>query len=441
MLDFFLVSLLTALVFLGLLHPAVAFTAYLWADLVSPQNITIGVASQIPFSDILAGVTVMSMVFNYRHLSRPTSWYILVALIGFLFWTHVTHTFSVYPDHSKFKLDWVTKSLGFSLVTLFMVNSKKSIEYFLIFYTVCVAYFSFSAGIKTLAGGGGYGRSLVIASSNNGLAESSTLAGVSAASIPYIYFFYKHSNLFRKSRIFKLICVGSILAFLFAVVGTFARTGLVCLFVLFVCGFFLSKQKLKLLLISVAAMATVVSLGGDEWRNRMGTIFEEEGSNPIIGRTEIWRWTIDYSKAKPLGGGFDAYLENMGQLEAYSKAINVQPQTRPRAFHNVYLEVLGEQGFPGLLIYMSIIFLSIWRLLKLRQPKTWQGADSETTTWATNLATASLISLLCLMTSGMFVGVAYRIYIFIPIIVAAGLSYEHRKVLFNNDRPITLNSA
>lgn len=434
MLDVFLVASLAILVLLGLRHPIIAFGGYMWADLVTPQDIAFGMAATIPYSNIFAALTILSILINRKRLSQPTSWYILLILVLFLLWTQVTHTFSVNPLIAQFKLSWVTKSIGFSLIALIIVNSKSTIEYFLMTFTACVSYFSFSAGIKTLIGGGGYGLELVHASVNNGLAESSTLAGVSVACIPFILFFYKYSTIFPPNRYFKFACIGALAIFLFGIIGTYARTGLVCLFILFSCGFMLSKKKVLLLFAAAVIMIGLVSFAGDDWRSRMDTIFDREkvvddGTIHIMGRMEVWRWVIDYSTRKPLGGGMDSYLENLGELAFFSKAFNIETQTQARAFHNIYLELLGEQGYPGLFLYMSVIILSVARLFRLRKPQNWQGSDPETTAWATNLSTACLVSFAILMTMGIFVGVAYKFYIFVPIIAASGLSYVNRQYL------------
>jgi len=443
MLDIFLVVILAILVLLGLRHPIIAFGAYMWADLMTPQSIAFGMASTIPYSNIFAALTILSILINRKRLSQPTSWYILLIILLFLLWTQVTQTFSVNPVIAAFKLSWVTKSLGFSLVALVIVNSKATIEYFLLLFTTCVSYFSFSAGVKTMIGGGGYGLELVRVAANNGLAESSTLAGVATACIPFILFFYKYSTIFPPNRYFKFACICGLAVFLFGIIGTFARTGLVCLFILFSCGFLISKKKVLLIFTAVVVMIGLVSFAGEDWRSRMGTIFDEpsvedDGTLHIIGRTEVWLWTLDYSTRKPLGGGMDSYLENLGELAYYSKAFNVETQTAARAFHNIYMEVLGEQGYPGLFLYLSVLILSIARLFRLRKPENWNGADPETTAWATNLSTACLVSFAILLTMGMFVGVAYRLYVFVPVIAASGLSYMNRQYLreYLHDNPL-----
>lgn len=434
MLEIFLMATLGVLVVIGLRHPAIAFGAYLWADLVRPQDIGFGISGEIPYSNILAALTLMSALINRKRLSKPTSWYVLLAIIVFLFWTLQTYTYSVNPIAAAFKVKWVIKSLGFCIITLIIINSKETIEFFLLMFTACTTYFSFSAGIKTLAGGGGYGLALVHASSNNGLAESSTLAGVSVACLPFLFFFFKNSTLFEGNMYFRIFCVGAMIIFVFGVIGTVARTGLVCLGVLFICIFMISRRKILLASLAVIFMVGLFAVAGDDWRTRMSTILTNNTNThvddaKVIGRVEVWRWVIDYSKQNPLGGGMDSYLENDGQLAFYTDAPNVAPQTKARAFHNVYLELLGEQGYPGLLLYMSIILLTIWRLLRMRKPHAWQGCDPDTVAWATSLATACVISLLILMTMGMFVGVAYRLYLFIPVIAAAGLSYMNKQYL------------
>lgn len=440
MLDVFMTMVLAILALLGLRHPLIAFGGYMWADIVAPQYIVSGFAGSIPYSNVLAVITLLSLGINRKRLTRPTSIYVFVTLIVFLYWTTVTHSWAQFPYQALFKLEWITKSLGFMLVTLIIVNSKQTIEYFIMIFTACTAYFSFSAGIKTLAGGGGYGAALVHASTNNGLAESSTLAGVSVACLPFLLFFSRHSSIFPRTPYFILGCYVSIFIFVVAVFGTFARTGLVCLFVLFMFAFAMSKRKAMLVFLASVTMVGMVAVAGDSWLDRMGTILDDDDVfEPIVSRKEVFQWTFYYSLENPLGGGMDAYLANAGQLTYYSKHENVKPQPEALAFHNIFFEILGEQGYPGLILYLSILGLTIRRLFRLRKPESWQGCDNDTTNWATNLSMATLASLLCIIATGLFTGIAYRIYLFIPVIATCGLSYINRQYLVSyvRDKQIT----
>lgn len=79
-----------------------------------------------------------------------------------------------------------------------------------------------------------------------------------------------------------------------------------------------------------------------------------------------------------------------------------------KAFHSIYFEVLGEQGIPGFLIYISMILLSLFKLHSLK--KKWRGHSGMS--WLSNLADALITSILIFLSGGAFVGIAYQPFIF-----------------------------
>jgi O-antigen ligase len=71
--------------------------------------------------------------------------------------------------------------------------------------------------------------------------------------------------------------------------------------------------------------------------------------------------------------------------------------------HSIYFEVLGEQGFPGLFIFLGILFTSLWKLERLR--KRWHKDPARH--WVRDMAEMLQFSLLGYMFGGAFLGLAY----------------------------------
>ncbi len=75
-----------------------------------------------------------------------------------------------------------------------------------------------------------------------------------------------------------------------------------------------------------------------------------------------------------------------------------------RAFHSIYFEVLGEQGYPGIVIFLLLAvstFLMLRRLARKARPH----PELE---WVVSLSDALQSGLAVFMTSGAFVGIAFQ---------------------------------
>ena len=439
MLDLFLVSMLGVLAILGLRHPAVAYAGYVWADVLAPQTLAFGFATTVPFSLTMAGVFFVSMMLNFSKISRPTSLFLLVLLVLFIVWFNLTTGWAGNPERAAFKLDWAAKSLGFTLLGFLVINNRQTLELYLLTFVSCASYFVLQTGIKTLLGGAAYGQELVYGGNNQGLTESSTLGGVAVACIPLIVYLSRYSLLFRNAPWVRPLSYAAILIFLVAVIGTHSRTGLVCMALLLLTSIMFVKKRLIVLFLAFVLGGSLYAIAGADWRDRMSTISSANEESSAAGRLVVWAWTLDYAKSHPFGGGFDAYLDNAGKLNSYltSPSPGVEIKQSAVAYHNVFFEVLGEQGYPGIIIYclmMGIISAKLWiarRPLdtdKTRCPIAFtENSDHRAKIdhdWIRAGATACLLGFSCVLMTGMFVGIAYRPYLFIFAISAAVLYKE-----------------
>jgi len=111
---------------------------------------------------------------------------------------------------------------------------------------------------------------------------------------------------------------------------------------------------------------------------------------------------LGYTATHPLGGGFMSYLINH---------VEVPPgDGEPgfiqfgRAFHSIYFEMLGEQGYPGLAIFLAVAGISFVRLSRTAK----KARAYPELQWVVGLSAALQSGLAVFLTSGAFVGIAFQ---------------------------------
>src|SRR3546814_2893866 len=96
---------------------------------------------------------------------------------------------------------------------------------------------------------------------------------------------------------------------------------------------------------------------------RMETIESYKADQSASTRVAVWQWTWDYAKENPFGGGFDAYIQNHVRVVKAATAYDpdnpqeAEPsvyEEKSRAYHSSYFEMLGEQGYPGLAMWLAL---------------------------------------------------------------------------------------
>jgi hypothetical protein len=87
--------------------------------------------------------------------------------------------------------------------------------------------------------------------------------------------------------------------------------------------------------------------------------------------------------------------------------------------------MLGEQGWPGLLLWLWIQLLGLWQMERIRHK--WKRRTGPGETWQAPLANALQQAQLVYLTGSLFVGIAFQPFVFMLIGLQCGLwSYLRR---------------
>ena len=316
MLDLFFATFLALLLLLGLRRPFIWVLTYLYVDIVAPQMISWGWLSTVPISLLVfvaafGGWLVLDgkqgTRFSYRQV-------LLVALLGYCAWTTANADF---PVETRIKWDWVWKALVFAIFLPFTLRTRLRIEATALMMVLAAATIIINGGIKTVFGGGGYGTLRLLVDNNTGLYEGSIISCVAIAIIPLILWLTRHGTIFRPDWRVNLFAAGLIFACCLMPIGTQARTGLVCL--AFLCVLFLRTTKRRFLYLGLMGAAGVLAVPflPQSFTERMSTIQDHQADQSASTRVAVWKWTLDYVKANPYGGGFEAYRANKLEYDAY----------------------------------------------------------------------------------------------------------------------------
>jgi len=404
--------------FLGLRAPFILALGYVWTDLFSPHLIAYSLITDLPLSAIMAAAMVGAYLL-FDRAAPPRLVASNVLLLAWALWITLTTTWAEVPDAAWDKWNWAIKVVLSSFFMSYIIRSRIQIEAMIL--TIIISLFAniFPFGLKTLINGGGYGSGLGLLEGNSGLAEGSTLALVSVATIPLILFIKRQSLIMPRFAGSALIYYGTCLFSVAAALGSFARTGLVALVALV--GLTLMRTRRKLLLVIVVALSysALPLLVNDRWQERMQTITSPTGETSAMGRIAVWLWTIDYASQHPLGGGF-----RVDRINSYVLPLDDGSElvVQAKAFHSIYFEVLGEHGLVGLGLFVSLLgcfFVSLYRLMR-------QTRGIAELAWLNDLASSLMITMAIYLSGGAFVGVAFQspLYFLIALGVSADQYYR-----------------
>jgi probable O-glycosylation ligase (exosortase A-associated) len=373
-----------------LMRPYIGLLIWSWLGYMNPHRLCYGFAISFPWVQLVAIVTLASLVFGKERKKIPWS-AVSVLLVMFLLWTGLTTFYAVVPDSAWNKWQEFAKVLVMVFVTLILVNNRERMHGLVWMVVVSLGFYGAKGGLFTITHGG---TNHVLGPVGTFIADNNALALALCMTLPFMRYLQLHSS-WKSVRIG--LGVGMLLTGI-AILGTYSRGGLIGLVV--VAGALLLKSRRRVAVILAVAVVAFAGLHfmPAKWTDRMGTLQDAKQTDSGETRIQSWQFSTNVAIHHPLfGGGFDVY-QSTPMWESYGPEGAI-----PRAVHSIYFRVLGEQAFAGLAMFLGLLFMS-WRNCSRVRKLTRNIPDMR---WAFDMASMLQVSLVAFMASGAFLPMSY----------------------------------
>ncbi|RRJ84596.1 putative O-glycosylation ligase, exosortase A system-associated [Aestuariirhabdus litorea] len=371
--DLFVTSVVALSLLFIIRQPYVGVLVWSWLGYMNPHKLTWGFATTLPFAQVVAVTTLLGMLFCREKYRMPRNGLVFL-LVVYSLWLLVTTLDARYSAYAWPQLEKVYKILFMTFVTLYLINSRQRIELLVAVMALSIGFYGIKGGIFTLMTGGGFrimGPPGTFIGGNNEI-------GLALIMVVPLFRYFQLSSPLAVVRwgagIAIALCLVSIL-------GTQSRGALLGLLAMAFMLILMSRKRFVLLVSMAVLLPALVMFMPDSWHSRMESIANYEQDKSAQGRFDAWRFAYEVAKADPLtGGGFEVFA---GRTDA----------------HSIYFEVLGEHGFVGLALFLSLLlggWLVSGKMVKERSMK-----------WRSDLMTMVRVSLVGYAVSGAFLGLAY----------------------------------
>lgn len=385
---------LTAVIF-GLLpfvfkRPWLGVLLWTWIGMMSPHRLTWDFAYSMPFAAIVGVVTLLAFLFSKEPKRFPIT-PVTATLILLVLWMNVSYVFGINTGSYPYvQWDKVMKIQLFIAVTMMVMNSAERIRWLVWVATMSIAFFGIKGGIFTLKSGGG---SMVLGPAGSFIEGNTEISLAITVAMPMMFFLLMQSA----NRWVRLgLGLGMALCAV-AVIGSYSRGGLLAIAAM---GVFLWLKSRNKVVIGIGMLLLVPLLLGimpDKWFDKMNTIGTYQQDSSAMGRINAWHFAFNLAKDRPLtGGGFGAFTD-----EAF--AVWAPNPTDVHDAHSIWFQMLGEQGFVGLALFLMLWLLG-WRLAASIIKSCKKRDDLR---WAADLAAMIQVSFVGYWVGGSFLGLAY----------------------------------
>ena len=372
------------------MRPYIGLLVWSWIGYMNPHRLCYGFAVSFPWVQVVAIVTLASLVFSKESKRIPWS-AVSVLLVMFLFWTGLTTFTAVVSDAAWSAWQEFAKVLVMVFVTLILVNNRERMHWLVWMIVVSLGFYGVKGGLFTIIHGG---TNHVLGPAGSFIADNNALALALCMTIPFMRYLQLHS-----SRRFMRIGLGfGMLLTGIAVLGTYSRGGLVGLVIVAGALFLKSRGRLAVVLVIVVVGFAASHFMPAQWTGRMDTLHDAKQTDSGETRIQSWEFSTNVAIHHPLlGGGFNVY-QSASMWERYGPEGAI-----PRAVHSIYFRILGEQGFPGFVLFLALLFAS-WRNCSRVRKRTRNIPGMR---WAFDLASMLQVSLVAFMATGAFLPMSY----------------------------------
>ncbi|TBO30240.1 putative O-glycosylation ligase, exosortase A system-associated [Aquabacterium lacunae] len=401
--DLLVLSFLVAFLPLALRSPLCAFLLWSWGGMIAIQSHVYGFMLSVPVVQLFALISLVQLVMTRRG-GQTAYWGGGTSIIMLLLILH--GLMCALLAYSGLPRNWelfsnMAKTVLLCLIIPVFLTSRERLNIYVILIAISVSFHGMLDGLKYLSSAGNHN-----AHGIPKFGDNNHYAIVLLMVIPLLIYVGRHAE--RWLLRWGVIAVG-LLTFL-AVLATNSRGGLLSLIVMGLWLIMLSKRKLVGMALAAMLAMLVVQLAPDRWFDRMDTIKEANDDDSFMGRVTAWKRASAIAVENPVFGGgyhagqFDGIFDRFRYEPGLLGFVETPDVSYAAATHSIYFEVLGDQGFVGLLLFVALLgnaFYNWWRIRRLARKNPLQLG------WAHSLADMLSACLLVYAVGGAALSAAY----------------------------------
>jgi putative inorganic carbon (HCO3(-)) transporter len=384
-------------------NPCFGVMMWYWVSYFNPHRFTWSFAYNFPVALLVAVPTLAGTIFARKSLRALLVWE-SVCLAAVWLWFSFTYVnakgiplFAEHMENASYEMSHISKILLMTFVMILVVNSRDKLRGVMIVSAVSLGLLAVKGmlfGIRT----GGEDR--VWGPPDSFLADNNALALALNMAIPILFFLAREEKN-RYVRWGLRVCFFCSIA---SVLLTYSRGGLLGLAVVLTAITFKSHQKaLGAFLLAVAAVLTL-SFAPETWMDRMAHFTHGELDSSAKQRLVAWETAWNFSHDYPIAGGSFDTLPDVNVFRLYQLSELPERDYRPAtAAHSIYFQLLSDQGFVGLGLFLAMIASCLWSLWRIKRAV----RKITSARWLMSYADMIQIAILGFMISGAFLGFVY----------------------------------
>lgn len=403
-------------------RPFYGLLIYTWMAFMRPQDMAWGITKVLPLSQWIAIAMVIGLVLTLGKERLATIKIQTVLLFLLWVWISFSVLTALEPGLSKHIYGLYWKAILISIFITGLVSDRYRLRLLTLLIAFSIGFLGAKYGVYGLLRGGARFHS----GPGGFMSDNNTFALALNMVLPLLI----GIALVEKQKILRYTAIGMAVLSLLTIIFTFSRGGFLTLAVTAPLMIWRSKHRTAVIaVLAVVFCVLFYSSSGafkEDYLERTASISEYQADGSARGRLNAWEtsWLVflDY----PWFG------VGPNNFEVVFHQYSPEPD-RFRVHHNSYLQILSESGLPALLLFLTALAATLWKLQRLR-------GDTQLA-WAETYARMLQISIIAFCVGGMFLNMAYTELIYALIGLSVALEVVARKEALAGEPAAALEEA
>lgn len=395
-------GIMLGLVPMAFMDGFVAFLLWIFTTVMSPANYLYGFMQGFRYVFVFAGIAVLLLIIG-RMKDRGTLVWSISTVLLLLFIVHgfISAAFGLQPNSLlAIRVETFWKGMALAFMAPFFLSNRWRIHMTIVVLALGLGLHAVVDGLKVVASGGAHN---VVGVPNSSLTDNNLYAVGMAMLLPLLMYLYRYSAI----RYAKWAAAAGAVLTIMTIIGTNSRGGFLALVVVGLWYWLMSHRKLLAMVVVCIVTVGVVHFAPERWFDRVDTIQNATEDPSFMNRVAAWRVSMSIANDNPvLGGGFNA-VQNYWIWDEYKgrpSLFNVDMSLyTPKAAHSIYFQILGDLGYVGLLLFLSLMTSVFVMRLRVKSMVKQLGRGQ----WALDLSNSICLAIVAFMAGGAGVSLAY----------------------------------
>lgn len=382
---------LTFMILLGfsLRRPWLGILMLACISYLNPQRLCFGFAYALPFFMVTVICTVVAIIITGQW---PRFFWTreIVVLLALIAWMNITFLTALNPVGAYAGWNQTMKIMATLFLAVGIMQDRRTLTLLLWVISLSIGFYGAKGGLFTILTGG---QSMVVGPADSFLGDNNQLAVALCMALPLMrYLQLQLESTWLRRGMLAIMFLNAL-----AVLGTYSRGGFLSLGIVALVMWMKSRRKLVYATAAVVCGAALLTVMPEKWTARMQTIQSQQYDGSVLGRFNAWHFAMNLAQDRPLvGGGFHSFTPELFRRYA------PDPDDYHVA-HSIYFEMLGDQGYPGLMLFVLFFVLTWLTASRTRR----RVKPYPNLTWAGEMTAMLQTSLAAYLVGGAFLSLAY----------------------------------